>query len=62
VSICEVRFPEVRSPALVVIGSKDPDFPTPTDEAALIAGRLRGRSRRRPGRPLPGSVAPDGRW
>jgi pimeloyl-ACP methyl ester carboxylesterase len=42
VSICEARFAEVRTPALVVMGSKDPDFPAPADEAALIAGRLHG--------------------
>jgi pimeloyl-ACP methyl ester carboxylesterase len=42
VSVCEARFPEVRTPALVVMGSRDPDFPAPADEAALIAGRLHG--------------------
>ena len=42
VSVCEARFPDVRTPALVVMGSKDPDFPAPADEAALIAGRLGG--------------------
>jgi pimeloyl-ACP methyl ester carboxylesterase len=42
VSVCEARFPDVRTPALVVMGEKDPDFPSPADEAALIAGRLSG--------------------
>jgi pimeloyl-ACP methyl ester carboxylesterase len=42
VSVCEARFPEVRTPALVIMGSKDPDFPSPAGEAALVAERLRG--------------------
>jgi pimeloyl-ACP methyl ester carboxylesterase len=42
VSVCEARFPDVRTPALVVMGSKDPDFPDPAAEAALVAGRLHG--------------------
>lgn len=42
VSVCEARFPDVRTPALVLMGSKDPDFPDPAAEAALVAGRLHG--------------------
>jgi len=42
VSVCEAQFPQVRTPALVVMGAKDPDFPDPAAEAALIAGRLSG--------------------
>ena len=37
------RFPEVSTPALVVMGTRDPDFPAPREEAELIAERLRGR-------------------
>lgn len=33
---------EVRAPALVVMGTKDPDFPDPAAEARLVAERLRG--------------------
>jgi pimeloyl-ACP methyl ester carboxylesterase len=40
---CEDRFPEVRTPALVVMGTRDPDFPSPRAEADLIAGRLGGQ-------------------
>lgn len=43
VSACEARLPEVDTPALVVMGSRDPDFPAPRAEADLIAGRLGGR-------------------
>jgi pimeloyl-ACP methyl ester carboxylesterase len=43
VSACEARFPEVRTPALVVMGTRDPDFPSPRDEADLVAGRLGGQ-------------------
>ena len=32
----------VRAPALVVMGTADPDFPDPSAEARLIAGRLDG--------------------
>ncbi|MFG2039461.1 alpha/beta fold hydrolase [Dactylosporangium sp. NPDC048998] len=42
VSVCEARSAEVRTPALVVMGSKDPDFPDPAAEARLIAGRIGG--------------------
>jgi pimeloyl-ACP methyl ester carboxylesterase len=43
VSVCESRMPSVRTPALVIMGSKDPDFPSPQAEAELIAGRLNGK-------------------
>lgn len=41
-SVCEARMPSVTTPALVIMGSQDPDFPDPAAEAHLIAGRLRG--------------------
>ena len=31
---------DVKCPALVVMGEKDPDFPDPAAEAAWVAGRL----------------------
>jgi pimeloyl-ACP methyl ester carboxylesterase len=40
----EARLAEVRAPVLVVIGGRDPDFPDPSAEAALIADRLQGRA------------------
>jgi pimeloyl-ACP methyl ester carboxylesterase len=43
VSVCEARFPQVSAPALVVMGTRDPDFPAPRAEAELIAGRLGGQ-------------------
>jgi pimeloyl-ACP methyl ester carboxylesterase len=36
------RLAEVKAPVLVVMGSKDPDFPDPAAEAQLVAERLRG--------------------
>lgn len=39
----EARLPEVHAPTLVVMGGRDPDFPDPAVEAALIADRLHGR-------------------
>ncbi|WP_432988299.1 alpha/beta fold hydrolase [Dactylosporangium sp. CA-233914] len=42
VSGCEARFAEVRTPTLVVMGGKDPDFPDPAAEARLVAGRVGG--------------------
>jgi len=36
----EARLGEVRAPALVVMGEKDPDFPDPGAEARLVAERL----------------------
>ena len=40
----EARLGEVRAPALVAMGSKDPDFPDPADEAARTVASLRGSS------------------
>lgn len=37
----EARLGEVRAPALVVMGERDPDFPDPAAEAAWVAERLR---------------------
>jgi len=39
---CEQRSGEVRTPARVVMGTRDPDFPDPAAEARLIADRLHG--------------------
>ncbi len=36
------RLGQVQSPALVLMGSKDPDFPDPAAEAQFIAGALGG--------------------
>jgi len=36
----EARLNEVKARALVVMGEKDPDFPDPAAEAALLAGKL----------------------
>jgi pimeloyl-ACP methyl ester carboxylesterase len=36
---CNDRIGEVRCPVLVVMGTKDPDFPDPAAEARLIADR-----------------------
>lgn len=38
----EARLGEVTAPVLVVMGSKDPDFPDPAAEARLVAERLGG--------------------
>lgn len=38
----EERLDAVRAPALVVMGTKDPDFKDPLAEAQLVAERLRG--------------------
>jgi pimeloyl-ACP methyl ester carboxylesterase len=38
----EARLDEVRAPALVVMGERDPDFPDPAAEARLVADRLHG--------------------
>ncbi|MFC4586103.1 alpha/beta fold hydrolase [Sphaerisporangium corydalis] len=34
------RYPEVTCPAVVVMGTKDADFPDPAAEAGLIAGKM----------------------
>ncbi|MGE0544772.1 MAG: alpha/beta fold hydrolase [Dehalococcoidia bacterium] len=39
----EARLADVEAPVLVVMGSKDPDFPDPAAEARLVAERLNGR-------------------
>jgi pimeloyl-ACP methyl ester carboxylesterase len=39
---CEARLAEVRAPALVVMGTADPDFSDPSGEARLVASRLSG--------------------
>lgn len=46
---CEARIPEVRQPALVVMGTADPDFPDPEAEARLVAARLGGTVHLAPG-------------
>jgi pimeloyl-ACP methyl ester carboxylesterase len=38
----EARLADVRAPALIVMGSADPDFPDPAAEARLVADRLGG--------------------
>jgi pimeloyl-ACP methyl ester carboxylesterase len=38
----EARLGAVRAPTLVVMGTKDPDFPDPAAEAAIVAGLLHG--------------------
>jgi len=38
----EERFGRVQAPVLIVMGSKDPDFPSPEAEARLLAERLSG--------------------
>ena len=39
---CEARMPEVAVPALVVMGTADPDFDDPAAEAAAVAAGVRG--------------------
>lgn len=39
----EERLPRVKAPALVLMGSKDPDFKQPEIEAQWVADSLRGR-------------------
>jgi len=41
----ETRIPRVTTPALVLMGSKDPDFKNPAGEAAWVAEALRGEYR-----------------
>ena len=36
------RIPKVKQPALVLMGSKDPDFKNPADEAKRVAEAVRG--------------------
>lgn len=37
------RVAGVHAPALVIMGSKDPDFPKPEEEAQWVAGAVKGR-------------------
>jgi pimeloyl-ACP methyl ester carboxylesterase len=37
------RLPRVTVPALVMMGTKDPDFPDPAAEARYLADRIKGR-------------------
>lgn len=39
---CEARLEQVRSPTLILFGSRDPDFPDPAAEGILIAARTGG--------------------
>lgn len=41
----EVRLSRVKVPVLVVMGSKDPDFSDPAEEARLVGERLHGEVR-----------------
>ena len=36
----EARLADVKAPTLIVVGSQDPDFPNPTNEARFIAEKL----------------------
>lgn len=45
-SSVEQRLAEVKAPTLIVVGSKDPDFPDPAAEARLTAEKLRGVTRK----------------
>ncbi len=39
------RMPNVKQPALILMGSKDPDFKNPEAEAKRVAGAVRGEYR-----------------
>jgi len=39
----EDRLPQVNKPALVLMGSRDPDFKKPADEAKWVAAQLHGK-------------------
>ena len=41
----EARLPPVQAPSLVLMGTKDPDFPDPAAEARWVAEQLRGEAR-----------------
>ena len=41
-AVIEARLAEVRAPTLVVMGTKDPDFPDPAVEARTVADALSG--------------------
>lgn len=36
----DARLGEITAPALIVMGSKDPDFPDPAAEAKIVSGRI----------------------
>jgi pimeloyl-ACP methyl ester carboxylesterase len=38
----DVRLERVTAPTLVLMGTRDPDFPDPEKEAALVAERAHG--------------------
>ena len=40
---CEAKIKDVRTPALIVMGSADPDFSDPKAEADLVTARLNGQ-------------------
>jgi pimeloyl-ACP methyl ester carboxylesterase len=40
---CEARIPNVHAPALVVMGTRDPDFDNPAAEADWVATHLHGK-------------------
>jgi pimeloyl-ACP methyl ester carboxylesterase len=44
-SASETRLPQVKAPALVLMGSKDPDFKPPEAEAQWVAERISGTVR-----------------
>jgi pimeloyl-ACP methyl ester carboxylesterase len=37
------RMPQVKAPTLVIMGTKDPDFPDPAGEGRLVAEQTGGR-------------------
>lgn len=42
-SVVEVRLPQVKAPALAIVGAADPDFPDPAAELAWITGAIVAR-------------------
>ncbi len=42
----EPRLADVKAPALIVVGSRDPDFPDPVREAQLMAEKLTNAARK----------------
>ncbi len=43
-AVVEAVLDQVQAPTLVLMGSRDPDFPDPAAEARLVADRLHGRA------------------
>lgn len=41
---CTARLGQVKAPVLVLMGSRDPDFPNPAAEATWIAGQVGGQA------------------